>query len=137
MELELYRDPSKCGITLGQLSINGIFECYTLERPLTGEAIVAIPALVYPVTLGWSKHFQRIVPRINDVPGRSDIEIHFGNFVTNTTGCILVGEHKEATMILNSIKAFDQLLEKLRKAAVEEAVTLKVINPIGLTPAHA
>jgi Family of unknown function (DUF5675) len=89
MELELFRDPTKDGCTLGSLSINGIFECYSLEPPLTGPAPVAIPALIYPVTLGWSAHFQRIVPHITNVPGREEIEIHWGNYVTNTKGCIL------------------------------------------------
>lgn len=130
MELELWRDPTQDGCTLGRLAINGVFECWTLERPISGDGIVlAISEGTYPVTLGWSEHFQRIVPRINNVPGRYDIEIHFGNWVTNTTGCVLVGEHKDKAMIMNSVAAFETLLEKLREAAVKEAISIRVINP--------
>lgn len=128
MELELYRDPTKDGFTLGSLSINGIFECWSLELPLTGEGPVAIPALIYPVTLGWSAHFQRIVPHITNVPGRDEIEIHWGNYVTQTKGCVLVGEHKDKAMILDSRLAFDALFDKLREAAVREAMSIRVIN---------
>lgn len=129
MELELYRDPSKDGCTLGRLAINGVFECYTLERPIEGDGIVAIPEGTYPVVLGWSAHFQRVVPRINSVPEREDIEIHFGNWVTNTTGCILVGEHKEQAMIMNSMAAFKLLLDKIYDAVGKEAISIRVINP--------
>lgn len=134
MKLELYRDPTKDACTLGKLSINGVFECFTLERPISGAGIVAIPATgegAYPVTLGWSAHFQRVVPHINNVPDRTEIEIHWGNWVTNTTGCVLVGEERGVFEIMNSGAAFDALFDKLREAAIQEAISIRVVNPTG------
>lgn len=129
MELELFRDASANGCTLGRLSINGVFSVYTLEPPIADAEVIAIPQGTYPVTIGWSAHFERMVPHVNNVPDRTEIEIHFGNYVTNTKGCILVGEQKEQTMILNSMAAFNLLFEKLREAAIKEAISIRVINP--------
>ncbi|WP_435263447.1 DUF5675 family protein [Tenacibaculum sp. nBUS_03] len=63
-----------------------------LELPDRGNqnSISCIPALVYCCELrcsskyGWHYH-------VKDVPGRSLILIHFGNYFTDTRGCILVG----------------------------------------------
>ena len=82
--------------TLGQLEffngIKSLFECKTLELPDKGNQarISRIPAGVYTCVLrhspkyGWTFH-------VTDVEGRSFILIHWGNYYTNTKGCILVG----------------------------------------------
>jgi len=103
--------------TQGQLDIDGIFQCYTLEPP-KGPSYAApfcIPLGTYPVRMGWSNHFQRIVPHILDVPGREYIEIHPGNFPRNTEGCLCVGDTKHRDIIGNSDLAFDELMSELRQ----------------------
>jgi hypothetical protein len=40
-----------------------------------------------------------------------------------------VGEQKDKAMILDSRLAFDALFDKLHVAALEEAISIRVINP--------
>ena len=129
MKLALLRDQPDTICTLGTLYTDGVFECYTLEPPLTGNGVVAIPEGIFPVILAWSKHFQKVVPHLLNVPGRQYIEIHWGNYVTNTLGCILVGEIKDKDSILKSVLAFDALFDKI-KAALDrqDSITIEITN---------
>src|SRR5262245_29858026 len=66
--------------------------CYVLERPPVNNIpyVSAIPAGTYPVhvrrdgTLGWRLE-------LANVPNRTNVEIHLGNFPGNTVGCLLPG----------------------------------------------
>jgi hypothetical protein len=88
----------------GEMFIEGRHVCWTLER-----ADVAIPAGTYQVTLYASPHFERLMPLLNDVPGRSEIEIHWGNFPPDSRGCILVGEAASVDAIWKTQDAFRSL----------------------------
>jgi hypothetical protein len=82
---------------LGDLTIfdgdEEIFSCKTLELPWKNNKryISCIPKGTYEVikrdSVKLKKHFH-----ILNVPGRSDILIHIGNYYTQIKGCILVGE---------------------------------------------
>lgn len=65
---------------------------YTLERPWINNSkmISCIPEGKYIVNKHYSPTFKECF-RIPNVPGRSEILIHAGNFVVDTKGCILVG----------------------------------------------
>jgi hypothetical protein len=53
------------------------------------------------------------MPLLVDVPGRSDIEIHWGNTEANTRGCILLGDSiPGANFIGDSRQAFDNFWAK-------------------------
>lgn len=69
-----------------------LFSCFTLELPdLDNEPQVSrIPAGVYQVKKRHSPKFNEHF-HILDVPGRSWILIHQGNYYTQIRGCILVG----------------------------------------------
>jgi len=80
--------------TLGELYINDKFKCKTLELPYLGNKpwVSCIPEGVYTCTVLQSSNkfkYQHIL--INNVPRRTDIKIHKGNFKSDITGCILVG----------------------------------------------
>ena len=91
--------------TIGRLSIDGVVFCYTLEdkvREVAGQPVstwkiseqTAIPSGRYKITLVWSHKHACMVPLVNDVPGFSAIEIHWGNTDSDTEGCLLLGnEH--------------------------------------------
>lgn len=68
-------------------------ECKTLELPWkdNNKQISCIPAGTYKVIKHNSLTFGKCF-KILDVPGRSEILFHKGNFNTNTKGCILVGK---------------------------------------------
>jgi len=82
----------------GKLSIDGVPSFVTLEPPPfpnpppDGNGFVCIDAGVYPLTIRWSDRFQRPMPHVEDVPGRTGIELHFGNWPRNTDGCGLIGK---------------------------------------------
>jgi hypothetical protein len=81
--------------TLGKLYA-GDFILHTLEDAWKENArmVSCIPPGTYRVVLAWSDRYQRIMPRLREVPGRDNILIHSGNTHEDTTGCILVGEHR-------------------------------------------
>lgn len=118
MELKLVRDVCAADCTLGQLSIDGTFECYTVEdmvRP-AGEKVhgkTAIPAGRYKVIITHSPRFKRELPLLLHVPGFDGIRIHPGNTVANTEGCILPGLWRTAKGVSDSRIAFDKLYDDI------------------------
>lgn len=50
-----------------------------------------IPTGTYPIKRRWSPKHGGPVFEVENVPGRSDIEIHAGNTENDTLGCILLG----------------------------------------------
>ncbi len=122
-QLTLKRSPSAHGCTIGELSLNGQFFCYTLEdvvRPagvkVAGET--AIPAGTYSVTITRSPAFRMLTPRLHGVPGFEGVLLHPGNGPKDTRGCILVGLAKlpSNTKIYQSREAFEQLMARLLDA---------------------
>ncbi len=124
LHLLLVRDILLPQCTLGKLSINGVFECYTLEDPvragpkIAGET--AIPAGFYDVQITYSPRFKRMLPLLIDVRGFSGIRIHPGNTAQDTEGCILVGTARdvERGALYNSREAFDRLFAVLLEAKI-------------------
>ena len=113
MHLELKRLYYLKQCTIGTLSIDGLFVCYTLEdivRPAGAKipGATAIPEGEYRVIVDWSNRFQRFMPKLLDVPGFEGIRIHPGNTHKDTSGCILVGLEKdiEHERILKSKDAY-------------------------------
>ena len=64
--------------------------CETLEN-----AEVMIPALVYRVNVTMSPKFGRLLPILQQVPGRSGIRVHCGSRPKHSKGCILVSKENE------------------------------------------
>ena len=54
-----------------------------------------IPALIYKVGVTQSAKFHRLLPILEQVPGRSGIRIHRGSKPEHSRGCILVSSDKE------------------------------------------
>lgn len=83
--------------TLGHLflfsGVNKVWECKTLEPPWVNNqrSISCIPPGSYTVHPHNSSKFRNCF-WIKNVPGRSEILIHPGNFHSETNGCILVGK---------------------------------------------
>ncbi len=95
-----------------------IFDCLTLELPNKNNQknISRIPAGIYQVRKRYSEKHQWHF-KILDVPGRTYILIHAGNFYTDIEGCVLVGDklkdiNKDGFQdVLNSRKTLDKILE--------------------------
>lgn len=140
LELEVLRRWFSPKTTIGELRIEGVFECFTLEdfdrleafgddvaHKVKGET--AIPAGRYRVTLEPSPaHGGVLMPRLHDVPGFVGILIHSGNWAKDTLGCVLVGRQRGEDEILSSRVAYDALFAKLqaaKAAGVDVWLTIK------------
>jgi hypothetical protein len=126
MMLELQRDSQTAQGTTGRLFLDGAQFCVTLERPPSrfGEEHPCIPAGAYRVVLCESAHFGRVMPLLVDVPGRSGIEIHWGNYVNDFKGCIGVGASRStlpdgSPAIWNTRLTFDRLFAAIESAQSE------------------
>lgn len=121
MNLLLERDVCARDCTLGKLSIDGAFSCYTVEdvvRP-EGEKIhgrTAIPSGRYRVVITHSPRFNRNLPLLLDVPNFEGIRIHAGNTAADTEGCILPGFKRTANGVAESRLAFEALYSRIAKA---------------------
>ncbi len=95
-EAKLKRTSSTSTQTLGELTVykqgDAIFSCKTLELPWKNNARKesCIPPGSYSVVKRHSPRYKDHF-HLTDVPGRSMILIHVGNYYTQTEGCILVG----------------------------------------------
>lgn len=101
--------------TQGEMTIDGAHFCYTLEprKDQSQGKPYCVPAGIYPVVLGWSDHFQMLVPRVGNVFNFTGVEIHPGNFPNDTHGCCLVGYDESTDFVGQSRAAFDALVNKM------------------------
>lgn len=129
------RRPSQYGWTLGHLSIDGVFECYTCEdviRPpgVKVVGLTAIPPGRFAIRITKSQRFGVMLPLLLNVPMFEGIRIHAGNTDHDTDGCILVGTAYNRRGVLNSRVALAALLSKLARAQARgEAVWITVESP--------
>jgi hypothetical protein len=124
MELLLVRDIFTDVSTEGILTIDGEFECDTLEdrdRKIesSGEKVygeTCIPRGRYKIIYDMSTKYGKLMPHILNVPYFVGIRIHPGNKAEDSEGCILVGKSRARDWINSSVAAFDALLIKMKKA---------------------
>jgi len=113
--------------TFGILKIQKEVFCFTLEPPdtLNTRSESSIPAQQYICKRHISPKFGETF-WIKDVPGRSFIMFHWGNWIKNTLGCILLGStilklknetnQRGVGNSGNTFKEFMDLLEGFNKA---------------------
>jgi hypothetical protein len=111
--VSLKRGKAVEGAIIGRLYINDQFECYTLEDEDT-----RIPVGTYSLKRHYSTKFKRTVFLLKDVPGRSSIEIHPGNFKADSQGCILVGISHTDRSVVGSGTAMTKLVKHLQEPSL-------------------
>ena len=134
MNLYLYRKIKKATYTIGKLYIGVEFQCNTLEDPVRdlidlnddgdfndpdeGKIYgdTAIPADTYRIKMAHSPTFNRRMPYLQDVPGFTYIMMHNLSDVSQTKGCIGVGENTIQGRLVNS-RAWSDLLNSKITAA--------------------
>lgn len=91
---------------------------YTLELPYNANIRCksSIPKGTYTIKHYFSKKFKNCFEVLN-VPDRTDILIHSGNYPKDTQGCILIGKaiNKKSSTLLSSRAALTQLNQWLEK----------------------
>lgn len=137
LELVLARRAFKETYTIGELFVDGVYFCDTLEpkvrdyaggeQKVKGES--AIPEGRYLVKQYLSPKRRMFVPQLMDVPMFENIQIHIGNTKKDTEGCILVGKNCKKGSVLSSKATFDRLWERLIEVwQVHASVYITVIN---------
>ena len=150
MKLRLERQVCGPVCTIGELSIDGAFECYTLEdaqREIPGKPVAewkvknetAVSKGTYDLEITKSKRFSAeaskkaghpvdiFTPELMNVPGFDGIRIHPGNTAENTEGCILVGRGKTEKTVTESRAAFNALFPKIQQGLQDgDHVTIEV-----------
>lgn len=129
MELFLKRLHKTDKSTIGELKINNIFVCYTLEDVERKEKIAgqtAIPKGRYEIAITFSNRFKKFMPLLLNVPKFSGIRIHAGNTAKDTLGCILVGKNRNENQISNSRLAYESLFDRLKNASKKEKIFITI-----------
>lgn len=125
MELQLLRLIDTGKSWPGKMSIDGIYQCCTLERSTSDTEYQPIPCGTFPVNLRFSDHFQRALPHIDNVPGRTAIEIHNGNWPQDSRGCVIVGTDAGLDCVENSVIALNALISKLQNTKEDITITVQ------------
>ena len=144
MELELIRNIFTENSSIGRLSVNGNFECFTLEdkdrgldqsmdvkviNQLKVYGKTAIPCGRYKVDLTVSNRFKKLLPILIDVKGYEGVRIHTGNTEADSLGCVLVGMAISKDTVTQSIVAMNRLMVKLQGAKdKKEDIYLTISN---------
>jgi hypothetical protein len=131
MNLRVERKTFTDQCTIGELSVDGQFECFTLEdkvRPFKIHGQTAIPAGTYEVTINFSNKFKKDLPELLNVPNFEGIRIHSGNTSADTEGCILVGKTKGENVVESSRDAFNALFPKIQVALQQGKVFIEVVG---------
>jgi len=131
MKMVLQREPTNDDCTIGSLTLDGDWYCWTLEDVVRDgpklPGSTAIPAGTYVVQVSMSPRFGTRLPMLLGVPGFSGVRIHPGNTADDTEGCILVGQRKGKRAILQSRAAFTPLLAKIETVQARgEGITIEV-----------
>lgn len=118
--------------TQGSLLIQGLPFCHTLEprKDQSQGKPFCIPIGSYKVELLPSHHFKTITPHILDVPGFTDIEIHWGNAPQDTEGCLLVGDTADKDWVGQSRTTFDALMRQIA-AANDSEIEISYEEPVA------
>lgn len=143
MTLVLTRKWAEADATIGELVIDGMTECLTLEDEARPEKIAgktAIPAGRYRVVLTpsgrvkagglWSPRADCALPLLENVPNFTGIRIHAGNSAKDTEGCILVGKVRGTIpgRIFASRAALVSVIEKIAMGLKRGEVWITVEN---------
>lgn len=154
MKLTLYRRWCKPTYSIGNIHVDGKFECNSCEdadrglrkedtlekiRSVKVPGETAIPLGIYEVRMdivspkyshvAWYKSLcGGKMPRIMGVPGFEGILIHPGNSALDSLGCVLVGKNTVKGGLTQSREVFKVLYKKM-KAAYDrgERITLEIV----------
>lgn len=134
MNIIVKRKPSDGTATMGEMLIDSVHECWTLEPPNP------IAALTYDLVIDFSNRFQRLMPHVLNVPQDNGvvgpdrgIRIHWGNVRKDTEKCLLVGQTQAKDFVGHSVDEFNVFFRKLQSALEEGPVTITYLDPIPST----
>ena len=117
MKLRLERKYLKKNYTIGHLFIDDKYFCDTLEHAVRKVEIpqkTAIDYGTYNIIIVNSPKFQIQVPLLQNVPRQHSIEIHKGNTIDDSKGCLLVGKNTMVGRLTESTITFNNLMMTIK-----------------------
>jgi len=125
LELVLNRKETENGGIFGtiQAGDGSRFTCLSLENQA-----LSIPTGRYEIEIYDSPHAGHPLPRLKNVPGRTEIEIHCGNIPQDSKGCIIVGDHRAGGTLEDSRTAFDRLFPLIRAAIATGPQWIEIVG---------
>lgn len=137
MELVLTRKWLTPNSTVGELAVNGKFQCFILEDNFPTPYVkvfgkTCIPLGRYQVIVNHSPRFNMDMPLLCGIPGFEGVRIHPGNVAADTEGCLLPGRIRGVDNVSESRLAFFDLFPKIKDAIANgETVHITVcVDPI-------
>ena len=121
MKIDIYRKIETPNSITGEFWLGGAKECYYLEPSRNTPYYPGHPCIqagLYRVVLSISPHLGYKCPEVLDVPGRTAIRWHIGNFPKDVLGCCVVGTVLGEDFVGNSRIAFDDLMEKIEGQSI-------------------
>jgi hypothetical protein len=127
VDVEIIRlEKTKDGI-IGVLLIDAMIFCYTLEHPKK-----FIKTGTYRAKFEMSPKFSRRFYELKEVKGRSEILIHVGNTMKDTTGCILIGKNVGYWEGKRAILSSRITVDKFHKELNGKDINVMMLDLIGL-----
>ena len=123
--IEIHREASSDTCTTGYIGVDGRLVAYTLELPDVNNIrdLSRIPVGDYGAHVRYD-HPDGWRVELDNVPGRSGVEIHVGNWPKETHGCILVGTQVsiDSCTVKHSSDAYDKLRIALYGSAAPSSI---------------
>ena len=114
--IQIFRMHNRLDFTMGVVTVNHEFCCYSMEPPDRGnikDHSCILPGQYYFEVYD-SPKFDAKCLKLFDVPGRNFISMHYGNTVKDTKGCILVGQKRgEHDYIMESRATLSHIISLL------------------------
>jgi hypothetical protein len=136
MKVDIYRKVETQKSITGEFWLDGVKECCYLEPSRVTPFYPGHPCIeagTYRVVLTSSPHLGYLCPEVLNVPGRTAIRWHIGNFPKDVLGCCVVGTAVGTNQVENSKAAFDALMAKLRMAKLKgQNILAEYHDPISL-----
>lgn len=140
MKIEIKRHWFTTKSTVGELLIDGVFFCYTLEDVARAIGVkiygkTAIPAGAYKMDITDSTRFEKPLPLLYNKPDLSVTDgvvvwkgtrMHSGNTEEDTDGCVLIAATKTVDFIGTSVKTMDKFMMKM--AYLSDPIDLIITN---------
>lgn len=137
MELKLTRKWLTANSTIGELTVDGKYECFIIEDNYPTPWVktpgkTAIPAGKYEVIVNLSNRFKVDMPLLLNVPQYAGVRIHPGNTSADTEGCLLPGRIRQTDKVLESKLAYEALFTKIKAALAkgEKVHITIVVEPV-------
>lgn len=118
LEMHVYRQWETLFSVCGEMWANDWLKFFTLEPARTNPVHPGHPCITagrYQIKLTHSPHLGYVCPELLDVPERSAIRIHIGNYPKDVEGCTAVGTRHEPDAVWESGIAFEQLMRLLQR----------------------